>query len=221
MTSLKISKFKILLSYIYPVIVEKTSSPVNHYLEVTLVNGRLYLNTRNANYAFGDAQRKFLRTFRQIELIKMKMENILILGYGVGGISHIIQKQLKISCSITGIELDEKVLELGKKYFSALDYNNLSVHCRDALSFIKEDKGSYNLIVCDIFIDAIVPSEFQTEAFIRLLYDHLNEGGIIAFNKMTHTFRLKKEMENLIQTFSACFNKVEYHKKTDILVARK
>lgn len=215
------SRLKRFFSYFYPIPIEKTGSKLNPYLEVIMHRGRLLLNTRNANYAFGDAQVKFSKTFHRIRLKEKEIDSVLILGFGVGGIAGILRNTLKITCPITGVELDETIIELGKKYFGAFNYDHLEVHQMDAMAFLCQNRELFDLIIVDIFIDAIVPSQFETEDFISDLYAHLNGNGIIAFNKMTHTFKLNREMQRLVGLFDKQFQHVEYFSDTDILIARK
>ena len=74
---------KKILSYIWPV-TRKFPSEFNGTLEISYVNGKKVLDTKNANYSYGSLQK-----ILEIGLTKVNLksvENLLLLGLGGGSI---------------------------------------------------------------------------------------------------------------------------------------
>ena len=71
------------LSYIWP-ITHRFSSEINGPLEVTYINGKKVLDTKNANYSYGSLQKILKFGLTKIDL--KSVENILILGMGAGSV---------------------------------------------------------------------------------------------------------------------------------------
>ena len=109
------SKIKYLLSFLFDVTIETTESILNPILKIVLRNGRLLLNTQNANYTYGSLEDAFKFVFKKIKIEDKKLNKILILGFGCGSVAALFNGYINIE--ITGIEADEKVLELYEKYF--------------------------------------------------------------------------------------------------------
>ena len=61
--ALQITFFQKLFSYILPVSILKTKSEFNSSLEVTVENGKLVLNSANANYSYGSLFKIFKKAF--------------------------------------------------------------------------------------------------------------------------------------------------------------
>jgi spermidine synthase len=82
------------------------------------------------------------------------------------------------------VEYDEKVLELGARYFNSDKYEAVKIVCADAYQFVMEAKESYDLIVIDLYDDLDVPPQFETSDFISAVCSLLNPLGMLFFNKV-------------------------------------
>lgn len=80
----KINPLKKTLSYFLPLVIETAEGRVTPYLEVMMTDGKLVLNSQNANYSYDSLHRIFKSLFHKIELQKYSFKNILILGMGGG-----------------------------------------------------------------------------------------------------------------------------------------
>ena len=69
-----------LLSWFWDIPIEKTSSPQNDYLEVVWTNGRKMLNTKEANFSFGNGYKVFETAMKPIADKIQVSKDILILG---------------------------------------------------------------------------------------------------------------------------------------------
>lgn len=206
---MKLTKnFKYFLSYIYPVPVEFTESKCNPFLEIVISDGRYSLNSRNTNYSFGTLHTLFSKIFRILDPDWRKINKTLILGFGTGSIAELVNKY-NPDCIIDGVEIDEKVLDLGRKYFNTGTMRNVNIYCAPADTFIKECSKKYDLIIIDVFLDIIVPAELETEKFLLSLKNCMNPGGIVIFNKVIYTKTIKDQIPLLTGLYKKIFEKFE------------
>ena len=105
-----------LLSYLYPISIEATESPINPMLEVLYQNGKYILNSANTNYSYSGLYDLFELVFKNVSIDWEKVNDVLVLGFGAGCVVPLIQ-QYQPDCKIVGVEIDEKVVELGNRMY--------------------------------------------------------------------------------------------------------
>ena len=205
-------KIKNIVSYMYPIVIETREGSVTPYLEVMKSNGKYVLNSHNANYSFGGLHILFDAFFKQIDIKKYDIKNVLLLGMVAGSVISLLKQKYKINCAITAIEKDEVVIELEKKYFEIEKYKPLSIVNDDAFEFVKTTYKKYDLIISDIFIDGNVPAIFATPEYVNNLKRISNEKSCIIYNKMTELPIHKKEVAEFQKLFEETFHGAETHK---------
>lgn len=177
--------FKKLLSYIIPVNLLKINSELSQTLEVTLVNGEMVLDSKNTNYSYGSLQRILRHGLKKIGFSQIEpMQNILVLGVAGGSVIKTLVDEIKCKGQITGIELDEKVIQLANQYFELNTIKNLKILNDDAFEFVLRTKEHYNLIIVDIFQDTVMPSFLFETYFQDRLLTLLKNQGYLLFNTM-------------------------------------
>lgn len=201
-------KLEFILSYLFPIHIETTSSLWNSVLEVQLYKGKYVLNSANVNYSFGSLHVLFKKIFRKLKLDWSKINNVLILGFGTGSIATIIN-QYKPGCAITGVEIDPKVLELGEKYFHTGLLKNVTIHQGSADQFFEDNKEKYDLIIIDAFIDIKVPEELETWQFLTKVKEALRPEGLVIFNKVIYSKTSKEQIKLLKEIYERIFNNLE------------
>lgn len=196
------SNLRFLWSFIWGFSVEKVESKLNGTLEVRYDYGKYVLNSPNANYSFGLLHKVFQKTFKEINIQNRKIENVLLLGFGVGSVVSILQEELQIYASVKAVEYDEVILQLGCKYFNTQRFQHLSILQVDAFDFVKKEKEQYDLIVVDLFNDTEVPEQFLREEFISNLSNLTSsDNGLICFNMITNSKKKKEKFELLKNHF--------------------
>lgn len=181
------------MSYFIPFSITKENTTLNGNLEIWLTKGKIILNTKNANYAFGRLHRLFQIVFKKLKIKDMNPKEVLILGFGVGSIASIIRRELKLNSHITGVEHDETLLALGDKYFKTLDLK-VDLHMMDAIDFVKSSKKQFDLIAIDLFEDNEVPNKFLTIEFLDLCCNLLSPNGILVFNTIEDNKKQKSQL---------------------------
>ena len=201
--SLTIPAWKKWASYFTEIRLEETSSVYNKHLLVSLVNGRLMLSTNNAIYSYGDKYHNFGHTFKKLNL--SGVNEVLLLGFGLGSIPHILEKKEKKFFSYTGVEIDEEVIYLASKYVLPNLTSDIDLITSDAITFLSIDTYKYDLIAMDIFESDYIPDRFETEEYLESLRDRITENGIILYNRLACT---KNEIDKSTYYYHEVFNKV-------------
>lgn len=178
------NSFRRIFSWLYPLQLEKVKGELNHELEVNVYNGRILLDSANVNYSFGSLQDVFDNAFEQTALYDEAIDTALILGFGSGSVAELLLEKCDADMKITGVEADKEVIRLAKQYFPIAKHDNITIVHADAVSFISENKKTFDLIIIDVFVDAIVPPSVQSLEFLRHIRLHLKKGGRVYFNKM-------------------------------------
>jgi spermidine synthase len=205
-----IKAINFLLSYIYPFTVEFEKSEINPVLEVVLHNGKYSLNSENTNYSFGTLHILFRKIFRKIGLDWSIIKNVLILGFGTGSVARII-RDYKPDCDIVGVEIDQKVIQLGEKYFDTGKLPQTQIVRDNGCNYVFNSNRKFDLVIIDVFIDRKVPDEFETKTFLLAMKDILNTNGSVIFNKVIYTREFKARIPELKSLYEECFGNLNIY----------
>lgn len=190
-----------ILSWIYPLNIEKVNSSISGELQVNLQYGNLVVDTETANYSFGNLHLIFQEAIYQLNLSQEREYKVLILGFGAGSIANILINENGLNCTITGIELDNEIIKLSKKYFFTNLKKQTTVLNTDALEFVKTNTASYDLVFVDLFIDTQVPITFQTIDFLKGLKKTISPNGQVLMNSLKNGVKLLKNWEQVFKHF--------------------
>lgn len=195
--------------------IEKSTTEYN-YIEVNKRHGRLVLDSSNVNYSFGELHRVFQKAFALTKEDVSTFQNALLLGFGGGSVAFILQNELGFQGTITGVEIDNKIITLSQKYFSLDRLRNLKIEIADAYDFVFEEKQKYDIIVIDLFIDHIIPEKFDERDFLLQLESLLSSGGILLYNRMNLSYNDNDRIQNFRKTFTEVFQEVEISEEFNI-----
>src|SRR6266513_2013758 len=107
--------------------------------------------------------------------------------------------------SIDGVELDPKIVDVGRKYF-AMTEPNLRVTVADGRYWMDTQAGKYDLILVDAYRQPYIPFYLTTKEFFQNAREHLAPDGVLAVNvgRTQTDYRL---VDALSGTLSAVFSK--------------
>ncbi len=198
--------WKILLSHFWEWPIETVSSEKHEFLQVLLIQGQYQLVSPNAIYSYGELYTNFLNAFKQLNMADWKEEKVLVLGLGLGSIPLILEKRFGLIVDYTIVEFDEAVIHLAEKY--TLQYLNspIEVVHADALVFVKTLSDTFDFICMDIFLDDLIPSAFETVAFVQNLKRLLAPQGLLLYNRLALNLSDREKSQHFFDTtFKAVF----------------
>lgn len=131
----------------------------------------------------------------------------LILGMGTGTYAKQCSKYYPNS-KIDGVEIDQKIVDLSKKYFDLTD-KEATIFVNDGRTFLTDKTvKKYDLIFVDAYRDITIPFHMSTKEFFSQVKDHLNVGGILMINMNMHSNKNSELNDYLTGTVKAVMNKV-------------
>jgi len=199
-----------LSSFLFAHTIEERKSEVSGKIEVIYSNGKYVLDSAHVNYSFGGLHTVFQKAFSQFKIREREIKNVLILGFGCGSIASILQDEYGKEVEIIGVEKDEEIIELAKKYFSVDKYKNLNLYHEDAYDFVFRCDEKFELIVMDVFIDLNVPENFFEEKFISQLGNLLSDKGILFYNVVIHNEKVRDKGAQLFKQMNSLISKTEW-----------
>ncbi|MBO6236339.1 MAG: fused MFS/spermidine synthase [Schwartzia sp.] len=128
--------------------------------------------------------------------------NILILGMGTGTFAEQCRRYFPSSNSL-GVEIDEKIISLSRKYFELPE--EIPVVAYDGRAYLQMDENRYDVIMVDAFRDITIPFQMSSVEFFRLVEQHLAPGGVVAVNLNMRASGAGNINERLIDTIGAVF----------------
>jgi len=212
------------LSYLTEIHLESLSSEFNEELHVHLFKGRYQLCTKNAVYSFDDLYVNFDEAFKQMKIKERKIEDVLILGLGLGSIPFMLENKYQVEAKYTAVEIDEEIIYLADKYSLSNLKSPIDYICTNAEAFVHVNHEKYDLICMDIFSDDVIPAEFETTDYLEILNNMLQTNGVLLFNRLA---LLKSDIQKTKTYHETIFKKVfpkGYHydvKGNWILVGQK
>jgi spermidine synthase len=170
-------------TYLRPM-TKKFKSQFNGSLEVSMLNGRKVLDSKNANYSFGAAQGVWNKTLNKVPLEKVK--SVLVFGLGGGSVLDILRNDFAYKGKITAVEIDPVVVKLAAEEFGVVETSTLKIECMDAYNYVINKKSKFDLIIVDISIDYTIPENILSSEFWQSLVQRIKPEGTIAFNALNY-----------------------------------
>ena len=201
-----VPKWKKWLSYLWEWHIESRPSATNPHLYVSLRKGEYQLCTDKAIYSWGTRYDNFVKAFRTVEFDQLPGREALVLGFGLGSVPIILERQLHQTFHYTGVEIDEAVIYLASKYTLPDLQSPVQLICADAGTYVATTSQSFDLIAMDVFLSDQVPVAFNQLSFLQRLHDLLTPGGILFFNRLSLSIDDQKKARTYFDhTFRAVF----------------
>lgn len=106
-------------------------------------------------------------------------QSLLILGMGTG--TYAVQcRKYYGDMSIEGVEIDDKITDLSRKYFNLSE--DIEVTTYDGRAFLNSVNDKYDVIMVDAYQDITIPFQMSSKEFFELVKSHLNENGVMVVN---------------------------------------
>jgi len=186
--------WRYLKSFFIEEVLERSSSPHNEVLEVWYVGGKKVLHAKSVNYSFGELHKVFQSAFSQLGLTVRPIQSALILGLGVGSVPALLS-EIHPTINMIGVEIDPEVIRLGRNHFDLTRYKNMEVVENDAIQYVYNCSQSFDLIVVDLFQDALTPKAAESKEFLQKLDGMLYPQGLLLYNRLVHSPVLRQQTE--------------------------
>ena len=82
--------------------------------------------------------------------------------------------------NIEGVEIDEKITDLSRKYFSLSE--DVPVTTYDGRAFLNASQKAYDVIMVDAYQDITIPFQMSSKEFFALVKSHLKDDGVMVVN---------------------------------------
>ena len=105
--------------------------------------------------------------------------DVLILGMGTGTYATQCKKYFG-NMNIEGVEIDEKITDLSRKYFSLSE--DIPVTTYDGRAFLNASQKTYDVIMVDAYQDITIPFQMSSKEFFELVKSHLKDDGVMVVN---------------------------------------
>lgn len=170
------------------VVLEKVNSKVNGELAVVRdLSYGVYIHGGGLPQSGGLAEMIWKSSLNKIRSTKFEIRNCLIVGLGGGSIAKLVRRNWP-EARITGVDIDQVIVDLGKKYMG-LDKHDVEIIIADAEEAIKNPKykilnTKYDLVCFDTYVQANFPEKFEKAEFIKAVKNLLSENGVAVFNRL-------------------------------------
>ena len=134
-------------------------------------------------------------------LMAEKCDDVLILGLGTGTFAGQCLKYFP-GCSVTGVEIDEKIVALSREYFGLPEEVNAVVG--DGRAYLTTS-GTYDVIMVDAYQDITIPFQMSSVEFFTEVLEHLNPGGVMVVNMSMRSDAEGSMNEYLMDTIASVF----------------
>lgn len=130
---------------------------------------------------------------------------VLILGMGTGTYAHQCRNYYG-DMEIEGVEIDEKITDLARKYFELPD--DVKVTTYDGRAYLNAIDEVYDVIMVDAYQDITIPFQMSSVEFFTLVREHLTKDGVMVVNMNMRGNGEGNINERLADTISSVFDNV-------------
>ncbi|MDE7432456.1 MAG: fused MFS/spermidine synthase [Lachnospiraceae bacterium] len=134
-----------------------------------------------------------------------KQMDVLILGMGSGTYAAQCDRYFE-NMKIEGVEIDEKITDLSKKYFNLP--KDVTVTTYDGRAFLSAIDKKYDVIMVDAYQDITIPFQMSTVEFFTMVKDHLSVDGVMVVNMNMRGKGKGNINEHLSDTIASVFQHV-------------
>jgi spermidine synthase len=140
-----------------------------------------------------------------------ELQSAAFIGAGAFGMPEEVSRTFP-EATVDVIEIDPKVIEVGRKFFKLDEHPRVAAHADDARRYLlKSGKAQWDLIFGDAYNGIRqIPSHLVTKEFFELVEARLSENGVFIMNAITAIEGDRAELfDGIIATLRSVFPHVE------------
>ena len=173
------------ISYIVPRMIARYSSVTNRDIRVLEEKGKYKLLVDGSRQSGEYVLKLWQQALCKFGIIPSPdIRSILLLGVAGGTLIHLLHA-LYPDATIHGVDVDARMIDIGKKYFGLNRVKKLTIVVSDAKEFVSSaaaKKKQWDMVVVDLFIGAAIPAFVGEERFIRNLKKIMTSKGMLLIN---------------------------------------
>lgn len=149
------------------------------------------------------------KALKTVHSYQLPVNKVLILGLGGGTAARVVKKYWP-EARITGVEIDPVMVDLGKRYLSLSEINQLTIVKGEAEAVMKTrlKRDRYQLIVVDLFLGRRVINRVYQVGFWKLVKSIKAKAGVIVINLLKNAAEADKN-QRLIEKLRVEFEQVK------------
>lgn len=211
------------VTYIVPRVIARYSSPYNRDIRVLEEKGKYKLLVDGSRQSGEYILELWQHALCEFGIIPSPdVHSILVLGVGGGTLIH-LTRALYPDATIHGVDVDARMIDIGKRYFGLDNVKGLTLTVADANEFVVRSvakKKQWDMIVVDLFVGAAIPAFVGEDWFIRSLKRMMMPKGMLLVNylcereygtlstlllaKLTKIFHSVKDSKQYFNRFFCC-----------------
>ena len=170
-------------------------------------NGEYYLQSRVDTQGENPLALVYSRMIMASLLFCPEPRRMLMVGLGGAAVSNCLRgwfPELKIDI----VEVDGKVIEVCKKYFSLCESSHCRVFEEDGRVFIQncKEQEPYDWVILDAFKSGSIPYHLKTHEFYKEIRSILKPGGVVGSNLYGRGNTLKpRDTQTFLSVFSQIY----------------
>ncbi len=200
-----------LISYIVPRAVARYSSPFNRDIRVLEEKGKYKILVNGSRQSGEYVQKLWQHAFCEFGIIPSPdIRKILVLGVAGGTVIH-LTSEIYPDAVIDGVDIDEKMIGIGKKYFGLDRIRGLRLIVSDAKAFLAKavrKREHWDMILVDTHVGSEVPEFVNNDRFLTDLRRTLSPRGIAIVNYLRElkyqelSEQLRKKLKKIFRNIS-------------------
>ena len=192
-----------------PKVLEEASSPINGKITVLKSFGfGTYIQVGDLTQSGGIVYDVWRASLGKVRKIKHDVQHSLILGLG-GGTNAQVIREFWPSAQVTGVDIDQVMVEMGKKYLGLKDVKTVIQDAFDFTADAGKDANKYDLVLVDTYLGDNYPEKFESDKFLGLIKKLINTDGIVVFNRLYYGEKRPQAMR-FGTKLEKYFSKVDY-----------
>ncbi len=128
--------------------------------------------------------------------------DVLILGLGTGTFAEQCLEYFP-GCSVTGVEIDQKIVDISREYFGLPE--EVEAIVGDGRAWLTASEEKWDVIMVDAYQDITIPFQMSSVEFFTEVYGHLRPGGVMVVNMSMRSEKAGSMNEYLMDTIQSVF----------------
>ena len=172
-------------TYLVPRVVARLSSPYNRDIRILEEKGKNKLLVNGSRQSGEYILKLWQHAFCAFGIIPSPdVRSILVLGVAGGTVIHLLHA-IYPDAIITGVDIDGRMVNIGKKYFRLDQVKSLTCIIADAKKFVRSSaakKTQWDMVIIDVYVGATIPPFIHEDVFLRSIRRILKPKGKIVLN---------------------------------------